>query len=40
MGSKSRLNVLGLLRARHTDDVINDAALDYMRDHHCRGQPA
>jgi len=23
------LNFLGLLRARHTDYVINDAALDY-----------
>jgi len=29
-GSKSRLNFLGLLRAGHTDYVINDAALDYM----------
>jgi Transposase IS66 family len=31
--SKSRLNFLGLLRAGHTDYVINDAALAYMRDH-------
>jgi hypothetical protein len=30
--SKSRLNFLGLLRAGHADYVINDAALDYMRD--------
>ena len=29
--SKSRLNFLDLLRARHTDYVINEAALDYMR---------
>jgi hypothetical protein len=29
--SKSRLNFLDLLRAGHTDYVINDAALDYMR---------
>ena len=29
--SKSRLNFLGLLRAGHTDYVVNDAALDYMR---------
>ena len=29
-GSKSRLNFISLLRADHTDDVINDAALDYM----------
>ncbi|MCY7370565.1 MAG: transposase [Polaromonas sp.] len=29
--SKSRLNFLGLLRAGHTDHVINDAALAYMR---------
>ncbi len=36
-GSKSRLNFLGLLRAGHTDYVINDAALDYMRDHHLAG---
>src|ERR1700691_1554663 len=31
-GSKSRLNFLDLLRAGHTDYVINDAALDYMRE--------
>ena len=30
-GSKSRLNFLDLLRARHTDYVINEAALSYMR---------
>lgn len=30
--SKSRLNFLDLLRAGHTDYVINDAALGYMRD--------
>jgi hypothetical protein len=30
-GSKSRLNFLDLLRAGHTDYVINDTALDYMR---------
>ena len=29
--SKSRLNFLDLLRAGHTDYVINDAALGYMR---------
>ena len=29
--SKSRLNFLSLLRAGHTDYVINQAALDYMR---------
>ena len=29
--SKSRLNFLGLLRAGHTDYVLNDAAYDYMR---------
>ena len=32
-GSKSRLNFIDLLRAGHTDYVINDAALDYMREH-------
>jgi hypothetical protein len=32
-GSKSRLNFLDLLRAGHTDYLINDAALDYMREH-------
>jgi len=36
-GSKSRLNFLTLLRAGHTDYVINDAALDYMRDHALAG---
>jgi Transposase IS66 family len=30
--SKSRLNFLDLLRAGYTDYVINEAALDYMRD--------
>jgi len=35
--SKSRLNVLDLLRAGHTDYVINDAALDYMREHAMAG---
>jgi hypothetical protein len=30
--SKSRLNFLDLLRAGHGDYVINEAALDYMRD--------
>ena len=30
--SKSRLNFLDLLRAGHTDFVLNDAAFDYMRD--------
>ena len=29
--SKSRLNFLDLLRAGHSDYVVNDAALDYMR---------
>jgi hypothetical protein len=29
--SKSRLNFLDLLRAGHTDHVLNDAAYDYMR---------
>jgi hypothetical protein len=36
-GSKSRLNFLDLLRAGHTDYVINDVALDYMRDHNLAG---
>jgi hypothetical protein len=36
-GSKSRLNFLGLLRGGHTDYAINDAALDYMRDHDLAG---
>jgi len=35
--SKSRLNFLDLLRAGHTDYVINDAALDYMRQHGLAG---
>ena len=35
--SKSRLNFLDLLRAGHTDYVLNDAAYDYMRDH-CQRQ--
>lgn len=35
--SKSRLNFLGLLRAGHTDYVLNDAAYDYMRN---QGLPA
>jgi hypothetical protein len=30
--SKSRLNFLDLLRAGHTDYVLNDAAFDYMRE--------
>jgi len=36
-GSKSRLNFLDLLRAGHTDYVINDDALDYMREHALAG---
>src|SRR3954449_9514089 len=36
-GSKSRLNFLSLLRAGHTDYVVNQAALDYMRDHSLAG---
>jgi len=36
-GSKSQLNSLDLLRAGHTDCVINDAALDYMRQHALAG---
>jgi len=36
-GSKSRLNFLSLLRAGHTEYVINDVALDYMRDHDLAG---
>jgi hypothetical protein len=35
--SKSRLNFLDLLRAGHTDYVLNDAAYRYMREH---GLPA
>jgi hypothetical protein len=36
-GSKSRLNFLDLLRAGHSDYVINAAALDYMREHAMAG---
>ncbi len=36
-GGKSRLNFLDLLRAGHTDYVVNDAALDYMREHALAG---
>jgi hypothetical protein len=36
-GIQSRLNFLDLLRAGHTDYVINDAALGYMRDHALAG---
>ena len=36
-GSKSRLNFLELLRAGFTDYVVNDAALDYMREHALAG---
>ena len=36
-GSKSRLNFLALLRAGHTDYVVNDAALTYMREHDLAG---
>ena len=36
-GSKSRLNFLELLRAGFTDYVINEAALDYMREHALAG---
>jgi hypothetical protein len=36
-GSKSRLNFLELLRADHTDYVVNAAALDYMREHALAG---
>jgi len=35
--SKSRLNFLDLLRAGHTDYVINEAALAYMREHALAG---
>src|SRR5262252_1077368 len=35
--SKSRLNFLDLLRAGHTDYVVNDAALGYMREHALAG---
>jgi Transposase IS66 family len=34
--SKSRINFLGLLRAGHTDYVLNDAAYGYMRSSLCR----
>jgi hypothetical protein len=36
-GSKSRQNFLELLRAGHTDYVVNDAALEYMREHGLSG---
>ncbi len=36
--SKSREAFLSLLRAGHTDYVVNDAALDYMRGHGLSGQ--
>jgi len=36
-GSKSRMNFLELLCAGHTDDVVNDAALEYMREHNLAG---
>ena len=36
-GSKSRLNFLELLRAGHTDYVVNEVALDYMREHALAG---
>jgi hypothetical protein len=36
-GSKSRLNFLELLRADHTDYVVNAAALDYMGEHALAG---
>ncbi|MCK8787867.1 transposase [Roseomonas sp. NAR14] len=36
-GSKSRQNFLELLRAGHTDYVINDLALQYMREHGLAG---
>ncbi|MCP4645176.1 MAG: transposase [bacterium] len=35
--SKSRLNFLSLLRAGHTDYVLNDAAFDYMRERKLAG---
>ncbi len=31
--SKSRLNFLDLLRAGHTNDLLNDAAYDSMKNH-------
>jgi len=36
-GSKSRVNFLSLLRGGHADYTINDAALDYMREHDLAG---
>jgi Transposase IS66 family len=36
-GSKNRQNFLELLRAGHTDYVVNDAALEYMREHGLSG---
>jgi Transposase IS66 family len=36
-GSKSRMNFLELLRAGHTDYAINEAALEYMREHDLSG---
>jgi hypothetical protein len=36
-GSKSRLNFPELLRAGFTDYVVNEAALDYMREHDLSG---
>jgi hypothetical protein len=36
-GSKSRLNFLDLLRAGHTDYVVNEVALAYMREHALAG---
>jgi len=36
-GSKSRMNFLELLRAGHTDYVVNEAALDTMREHALAG---
>ena len=36
-GSKSRMNFLELLRAGHTDYVVNEAALEYMREHDLAG---
>src|ERR1700759_5384227 len=36
-GSKSRQTFLALLRAGQTDDVVNDVALEYMREHDLSG---
>src|SRR3954468_3735832 len=36
-GRKSRQTFLALLRAGHTDYVVNDAALEYMREHDLSG---